>query len=112
MSTEDRTPDEPDEFTPHQRGMLLGAKVAESVGRGDLQAYNEEGVAIDLLTAMAGGPPHIPENMRRWIMGPPVGMAERLAASEDPDAEDAFWAGFGEGVRAYIVQTRIGATEN
>ena len=39
-------------------------------------------------------------------------MAERLAASEDPDAESAFWAGFITGVRAMIVEMRTGTGPN
>jgi hypothetical protein len=104
-----------DEFTPYDRGLVFGKTMAQDIARGELQAADEDGVvrtAPWVLRALAADTPRVPAELRDLIMGSPGGMAERLAASEDPDAESAFWGGFRTGVRAYIVEQRIGAGEN
>jgi hypothetical protein len=72
---------DPDEFTPRERGLLIGNEVARQVARGDLDpAPMHPGTYLD---ALASDPPNVPVQLRDEIMGP-GGMAERLAASEDP----------------------------
>jgi hypothetical protein len=54
---------------------------------------------------MGGEPARIPTQVSEQVMS---GMAERLAATEDPDAADLFWTGFILGVRALLVELGIG----
>jgi hypothetical protein len=74
-------------------------------------AHDADGNLIDAVAAAAQEPPHIAEDVRRYLMDT-AGMRERLDASEDPDADGAFWAGFRDGVRAYLVRVRVGTTSN
>jgi hypothetical protein len=90
---------EPDEFTPRERGLLIGAKVAELVARGELEL--DGATAAEQLAALAADPPQVSDGLRVWLMDD-CGMAERLAASDDPDAKRAFWRGFAHGVRAWM----------
>ena len=94
--------DQPDEWTPRERGLLMGHDIAEEIGRGAMSGQ---------LRPLAADPPQIPSLLRDRIMGE-WGMRERLDASEDPDADSAFWGGFVSGVRAYIMKVRTGGTEN
>jgi hypothetical protein len=54
--------------------------------------------------------PQMPRELYDRIMAD--GLRERLDASEDPDAESAFWGGFVTGVRAYIMEVRLGQQDN
>jgi hypothetical protein len=96
---------EPDEWTPRERGLMFGHSAAESVARSELRAISDDRKLLTseaLLNALAQDPPKLPEHLRRSILEE---MAERLAASDDPDAEAAFWSGFSCGVRAFIRRT-------
>jgi hypothetical protein len=61
--------------------------------------------------ALAADPPRVPPPLRDRIMDE-WGMGERLAASEYCDPDGAFWQGFAEGARSYVMSARVGATEN
>jgi hypothetical protein len=101
---------EPDEFMPHERGLLMGHRWAEEARKRGLSARDAGDNTIDPVVAAAAEPPRIAEQMRRWLMDD-CGVRERLDASEDPDAESAFWGGFQSGVRAYLVEVETG-TDN
>jgi hypothetical protein len=92
----------PDELTPHERGLMFGGAIADRIGRGEMAGD---------LGALAHDPPRVPPLLRDRIMGE-WGMSERLAASEYCDGESAFWQGFVQGVRSYIMKMRAGGTEN
>jgi hypothetical protein len=94
--------EKPDEWTPRERGLVMGHDIAEELGRGTTAGQ---------LEPLAADPPQIPPLLRDRIMDE-WGMRERLDASEDPDADSAFWGGFVSGVRAYIMKVRTGGTEN
>jgi hypothetical protein len=98
MSNPKRNPgsDEPDEFTPGERGLLFGWEWAR---------LTREGEKIDPLAVSAEDPQRIAASVRDQIT---AAMRERLDASEDPDAESAFWAGFRDGVRAYLAEIQTG----
>jgi hypothetical protein len=98
MSNPKRNPgsDEPDEFTPGERGLLFGWEWARLTREGD---------KIDPVAVSAGDPQGIAAPVRDQIT---AAMRERLDASEDPDAESAFWAGFRDGVRAYLAEIQMG----
>ena len=104
------TEDEHDDFMPRERGLLSGEIFARSCRENGITARDGDGNEIDPVAAAAQNPPHIAEATRHKIMDD-GGMQERLAASDDPDAEGAFWAGFRDGVRAYLVRVRTG-TDN
>jgi hypothetical protein len=97
---------EEDEYTPHDRGLLIRHGLAQKIARGETTIVG--GTPPDVLDAMAGEPPRIPTQVSEQVMS---GMAERLATSEDPDAADLFWTGFILGVRALLVELRVG-TDN
>jgi hypothetical protein len=100
--------EEPDEFTPRERGLLIGREVAGQIAREQMRATQlTPDQALDVLAA---GPPQVPRELYDWIMGD--GLRERLDASVDPDAESAFWGGFVTGVRAYITEVRLGPQDN
>jgi hypothetical protein len=88
--------DGPDEFTPGERGLLFGWEWAR---------LTREGNKIDPIAASAGDPQRIAAPVRDQIT---AAMRERLDASEDPDAENAFWAGFRDGARAYQAEIQMG----
>jgi hypothetical protein len=94
-----------DEFTPRERGLEAGDRWARWSREHGVVARSD-GHAIDPVAAAAQEPPRIAESLRRVIMD--AGIRERLDASEDPDAEGAFWAGFRDGVRAYLVEVDVG----
>ena len=98
---------EPDEYTPRERGLLLGHALAQKIARGGVAIVG--GTPGEVLDALAGDPPQVPSELYEHIMD---GMAERLADGEDPDAEEAFWAGFVHGVRAFLVELQIGTGDN
>jgi hypothetical protein len=60
----------------------------------------------DPVAAAADDPHRIDDASRAAIMDDE--MRARLDANADPNAEDAFWAGFQLGVRAYLVEQQIG----
>ena len=93
---------EPDEVTPYERGLTFGGAIARVIGRGEMAGD---------LGALADDPPQVPTLLRDRIMDE-WGMWERLAASEYCDADGAFWQGFVEGVRAYVVNVKVGGAEN
>jgi hypothetical protein len=98
-----------DDWTPYERGLQIGNATAKSIARGELQAAPDEDTVMtpgEFLRALAADTPHVPVQLRDLIMD--SGMTERLAESEDPDAESAFWGGFRQGVRAHIVEMEIG----
>jgi hypothetical protein len=103
-----------DEFTPRERGLLIGKQTAMAVATGERTLTSpdtgEPADADMVIEGMALDPPSIPEGIVDEIRE--VGMRERLDASEDPDAEAAFWAGFAHGVRAYVVEVRLGTGDN
>ena len=84
-----------DEFTPRERGLMIGYEFA-STWPGHSADDRE------MLVRMADGemPAEVWEEMLEG------GMQERLDASVDPDAEEAFRGGFADGVRAFIVESR------
>jgi hypothetical protein len=92
---------EPDEITPHERGLMFGEAVAKCIGRGEMAGD---------LDALAADQPRVPVLLRSRIMDE-WGMAERLAASEYCDPRGAFWQGFVHGVRGYIAKLQAGGTE-
>jgi hypothetical protein len=96
-----------DELTPRERGVVLGYTWAELARARGLVVTDAKGRKIDPLLAAAHKPPVIATEVRDQLMD--EGMRERLDASDDPDAESAFWAGFGDGVRAYLVEVEIEA---
>jgi hypothetical protein len=100
-----------DEYTPRERGLLIGAIWAEHTAKSSARYTDRDGHPVDVVAEAAKKPPQIPDDVRRMIMDE-AGMRERLDASEDPDADGAFWAGFRDGVRAYIVLVRVGAASN
>jgi hypothetical protein len=93
---------ERDEVTPYERGLMFGEVIAGRIGRGEMAGD---------LRALADDPPRVPPPLRDRIMDE-WGMGERLAASEYCDPDAAFWQGFVQGARSYVVSTRAGATEN
>jgi hypothetical protein len=93
---------EPDEFTPHERGLMFGEAIADRIGRGEMAGD---------LAALAHDPPQVPPPLHDRIMNE-WRMGERLAASEYCDGEGAFWQGFVQGARSYIQKARAGGTKN
>lgn len=93
---------EPDEVTPYERGLMFGEAIAKCVGH--------EEMAVDL-GALAAERPQVPALLRSRIMDE-WGMGERLAASEYCDPDSAFWQGFVQGVRGYVMKVQAGGTEN
>ena len=93
---------EPDEITPHERGLMFGEAVAKSISRGEMPGD---------LGALAADQPRMPVSLRSRIMDE-WGMGERLAASEYCDSRGAFWQGFVNGVRGYIAKLQASGTEN
>jgi hypothetical protein len=97
-----------DEFAPRERGLLIGNNWADSV-RGQVW-HDADGNRVGALTEAARDTPHIPDAVRAMILDADGGgIQERLDASEDPDAEGAFWAGFRDGVRSYLRWRRTGS---
>jgi hypothetical protein len=88
--------DEPDDFTPGERGLLFGWEWARLTREAD---------KIDHVAVSAEHAQRIASSVRDQIT---AAMRERLDASEDPDAESAFWAGFRDGVRAYLAEIQTG----
>lgn len=97
-----------DEFTPRERGLLIGHATALAFAEGEVSVEGIE--PMDAVRFLAADPPLIPEDLRVRIMD--AGMRERLDASEDPHAESAFWVGFVNGARAYLVEIQIGGGRN
>ena len=64
-----------------------------------MRGYRRRGRQARVVLAAAQDPPVITRSTHDLIMHD-GGMRERLDASEDPDAERAFWDGFVTGVRA------------
>jgi hypothetical protein len=95
-----------DEFTPRERGLLAGHRFARIFREAGTTYEDEDGVRIDPVLSAAQDPPVIAQQVREAVMD--GGMAERLAESDDPDAEDAFWDGFAQGVRAYLAEVDTG----
>jgi len=96
--------DKPDEFTPGERGLLFGWEWARLTREGGVVARDAEGNEIDPAAAAED-----PQRLAAWARDQILaGMRERLDASEDPDAESAFWAGFRDGVRAYLAESQMG----
>jgi hypothetical protein len=83
---------------------LFGWEWARLTREGGVVALDAEGYEIDPAAA-AEDPQSIAASVRDQIA---AGMRERLDASEDPDAESAFWAGFRDGVRAYLAEIEMG----
>lgn len=81
---------------------MFGEGIAKRIGRGEMTGD---------LGALAGDPPQVPPLLRDRIMDE-WGMWERLAASEYCDADGAFWQGFVQGIRAYIMKVQSGATDD
>jgi hypothetical protein len=99
-----RGSDEPDEFTPGERGLLFGWEWARLTREGGVVALDAEGNEIDPAVAAED-----PQRLAAWARDQILAaMRERLDASEDPDAESAFWAGFRDGVRAYLAEIQMG----
>jgi len=105
MTNPNPSSDEPDEFTPGERGLLFGWEWARLTREGDVVALDAEGNRIDPIAATAEDPQRIAASVRDQIT---AAMRERLDASEDPNAESAFWAGFRDGVRAYLAENPDG----
>ena len=93
---------QPDELTPYARGLMFGEAIAECITRGEMAGD---------LGALAADRPQLPAMLRSRIMDE-WGMGERLAASEYCDPDSAFWQGFVQGVRGYIVKVQAIGTEN
>lgn len=74
------------EFSPRERGLLIGHKWAESY----------DGDAADLQRVAEG---EIPADLRE-------GIVALLVESDDIENPTAFWEGFAHGVRAFIVEQR------
>lgn len=77
-----------DEFTPRERGLLIGhawAQEAASPKAAEHVADTEQ----------------VPDDVREVVLGDGR-MRDRLEASIDPNAEGAFWGGFVHGVRAFV----------
>lgn len=102
---------EKDEYTPRERGLLIGNRWAGDMRRAGARAVDHEGLVRDPLVEAAKETPVLGVDTRDLIMVE-GGMRERLDASEDPDAESAFWAGFRDGVRAYLVVVEVGGGAN
>ena len=103
-----------DELMPRERGLVLGNKWARLVRQHEVMAYDEDGRERDPVAEAARETPHIADDLRRSLMEE-GGLRKRLDASEDPDAESAFWAGFRDGARAYLfylVELRSGVGSN
>ena len=106
MSNPKRNPgsDKPDEFTPGERGLLFGWEWARLTREGGVVALDDEGNEVDPAAAAED-----PQRLAAWARDQILAaMRERLDASEDPDAESAFWAGFRDGVRAYLAESQMG----
>jgi hypothetical protein len=92
-----------DELTPREVGILAGyewvrlhARSGPRTSDGDLAALTDTGL--------------VSAETRETVLA--AGMRERLDASKDPDAEEAFWGGFVHGARAFVVEVKTGGTEN
>lgn len=79
-----------DEYTPREHGLLTGEWAVSARQSGMRVADKSD---IDPVAAAAEEPPRIAEWVRDQIID--AGMRERLAESENPDAESAFWKDFG-----------------
>jgi hypothetical protein len=79
-----------DEFTPRERGLLIG------------HAWAQEAASPEAAKRVVESG-HVPDDVREVVLEP-GGMLKRLEASIDPNAEDAFWGGFVHGVRAFVVE--------
>jgi hypothetical protein len=79
-----------DEFTPRERGLLIG------------HAWAQEAASLEAAKHVADGE-QVPDDVREIVLGD-GGMRDRLEASIDPNAEAAFWGGFVHGVRAFVVE--------
>jgi hypothetical protein len=99
-----------DDYTPRERGLLIGSDWAQSTREHGGSAVDDKGNPIDPLRAAAAETPYIAPTLREEIMA--AGMRERLDASESADADAAFWSGFRDGVRAYLVRMETGQGEN
>jgi hypothetical protein len=77
-----------DEFTPRERGLLIG------------HAWAQEAASWEAAKQVADAE-QVPDDVREVMLGH-GGMRERLEASIDPNAEAAFWGGFVHGVRAFV----------
>jgi hypothetical protein len=96
-----------DELTPYERGLLVGHDFARITRESQITYQVEGSVRIDMVLSAAQEPPVITREIYQMVMDD-GGMAERLAESEDPDAESAFWGGFALGVRAYLEEVKTG----
>jgi hypothetical protein len=76
--------DEPDEWTPRERGVMAGRDYAEEVGRGTLTVRDEHNEPMPpdvLLRHAAEDSPRIPAAIGQLVQ---EHLGERFAASEDP----------------------------
>jgi len=90
--------EEPDEFTPRERGLRIG----------HLWAERTDATRVELEHVAARG--ELPGELREYVLA--AGMRERLGACEDPNAEDEFWTGFADGVLAWLRESYTGAGPN
>jgi hypothetical protein len=89
--------DPEDEFTPRELGLLAGVGWA-TVAR------------PELVTQVAKGGLCPQEVMQAHVS---AGMRDRLAEYDDAQAaEDAYWKGFAQGVRAFVAQNLARAAKN
>ncbi len=86
--------DAEDEFTPRERGLMIGYAFASTWPVGSPEDR-------EILVRMADG--EVPADA--WEEMLEGGMRERLDASVDPDADEAFRGGFVDGVGAFIVES-------
>lgn len=80
-----------DEFTPRERGLLIG------------HAWAQEAAPLEAAKRVAETE-QVPDDVRETVLD---SMRERLEASIDPNAEGAFWGGFVHGVRAFVGEELI-----
>ena len=103
-----------DEYTPRDRGLLVGSDFADRVAKGKVVLHEYEDSPpippAEALEKMAAGTPHVPDDLRRILIE--AGIMDRLAESEDRDAGSAFWGGFRDGVRARIIELQRGLGPN
>ena len=102
MSTET----EVDEYTPRERGLLIGHRWAREVRRLGVVAVADDEIYV--IERAASEPPDIAEEQVRRSLMENCGVRECLDASEYPDAESEFWGGRRDGVRAFLVEQKVG----
>ena len=85
-----------EEFTPRELGLLAGRDWATVTDR-------------ELVAQVAQGG-LVPQEVVEIFVS--AGMRDRLAESDDEEAEEAYWEGFLHGVRAFVGQALAGAVKN